>query len=169
MDASSLVGTLSGLLAIFTFLTGVTSVKDLRRSARLPASRSRLPGSRSRQPDDEGAQRSRSLVVLAVSAPVFVIALIITLTRGLGGSDTGGAQFLLLVAGAVLLLLYATTLQASMAWPRFFAICVVGLGVIGFLMGSVSRGEEAATALAGIFIGAVVGLFGLLVQDRARS
>jgi hypothetical protein len=32
MDASSLVGTLSGLLAIFTFLTGVTSVKDLRSS-----------------------------------------------------------------------------------------------------------------------------------------
>jgi hypothetical protein len=168
MDTSSLVGTLSGLLAIFTFLTGVTSVKDLRRPARLPASRSRLPGSRSRQPD-EGAQRSRSLVVLAISAPVFVIALVITLTRGLGGSDTGGAQFLLLVAGAALLLLYATTLQASMAWPRFFAICVVGLGVIGFLMGSVSRGEEAATALAGIFIGAVVGVFGLLVQDRARS
>jgi hypothetical protein len=168
MDASSLVGTLSGLLAIFTFLTGVTSVKDLRRPARLPASRSRVPGSRSRQPD-EGAQRSRSLVVLAISAPVFVIALVITLTRGLGGSDTGGAQFLLLVAGAALLLLYATTLQASMAWPRFFVICVVGLGVIGFLMGSVSRGEEAATALAGIFIGAVVGLFGLLVQDRARS
>jgi hypothetical protein len=107
-------------------------------------------------------------VVLAISAPVFVIALVITLTRGLGGSDTGGAQFLLLVAGAALLLLYATTLQASMAWPRFFVICVVGLGAIGFLMGSVSRGEEAATALAGIFIGAGVGLFGLLVQDRAR-
>jgi hypothetical protein len=167
MDTSSLVGTLSGLLAIFTFLTGVTSVKDLRRPARLPASRSRLPGSRSRQPD-EGAQRSRSLVVLAISAPVFVIALVITLTKGLAGSDTGGAQFLLLVAGAVLLLLYATTLRASMAWPRFFGLCVVGLGVIGFLMGSVSRGEEAATALAGIFIGAVVGLFGLFFQDRAR-
>jgi hypothetical protein len=167
MDTSSLVGTLSGLLAIFTFLTGVTSAQDLRRPARLPASRSRVPGSRSRQPD-EGAQRSRSLVVLAISAPVFVIALVITLTRGLGGSDTGGAQFLLLAAGAALLLLYATTLQASMAWPRLFVICVVGLGVIGFLTGSVSRGEEAATALAGIFIGAGVGLLGLLVQDRAR-
>jgi hypothetical protein len=78
----------------------------------------------------------------AISAPVFAITLMITLAQGLGGSDTGGVQFLLLIVGATLPPVYATALRSSMSWSRFFAICVAGLGVIGFHMGSVSRARR---------------------------
>jgi hypothetical protein len=173
MDASSLVGTLSGLIAIFSFVTGVTSIKDLHRPSPPSTSRARSATRRAqdatRSRSTEGVQHSRSLRVLAISAPIFFVALIITLMQGLGGSDTGGAQFLLLIVGAALLLLYATALHSSMSWPRFFAICVAGLGVIGFLMGSASRGEEAESTLAGLLIGAVIGLFGLVVPIRKGS
>lgn len=149
MDTSDVIGLVSGLLAIFTFLTGITSIRDLaqvRTGSSSPANR---------------AHQTRSRLVLALSIPVFAVSMVITLTQGLAGSDTGGAQFLLLAAGAILLLVYAVSLRHRWHWAAFFVTSVVVLGVLGFVMGTVSRGEEAESMLAGLAIGAGVGLVAL--------
>ncbi len=91
---------------------------------------------------------------------MFAVATVVTPARGSAGSDTGGAQFLLLLAGAVLSALCALRLRHAVTWPAFFGGTVVALGGPGLLVGSVSRGEEAESTLAGVVVGGGVGLLG---------
>jgi hypothetical protein len=153
VDLSDIIGLVSGLIGIFTFLTGFTSARGL---AGRPA-----PG----VPAPSGPRRSRLRLVLGLSIPVFAVSMAVTLGQGLAGSDTGGAQFLLLVAGAVLLALYALRLHRTVSWPAFLGRAVLALGGLGFLMGSVSRGEEAEGILAGVVVGTGVGLLGLAFRS----
>lgn len=168
MSILDIVGLLSGLLAIFSFSTGVTSVGQLRRaSARESDSEARTPAGVSSAASPERLVRAR--IMLWVSVPVFVISLVVTLMAGLGGSDTGGAQFVLLVEGAALLLVYAQGMRRRMPWSRFLALCMVVIGASGLLMGVVSRGEEVAGLLAGLVIGACVGFLGLAFPGTTET
>lgn len=159
MTILDIVGLLSGLLAIFSFSTGITSVGQLRRAS------GREGGADIRKSSGAsgagGPERRRARIILWVSVPVFVVSLAVTLTAGLGGSDTGGAQFVLLVEGAALLLVYAQRMRRRMPWSRFLALCIVVIGASGLLMGVMSRGEEVEGLVAGLVIGACVGLLGL--------
>lgn len=154
MDFPKIVGVVSGLIAIFTFLTGVTSARELRTSG------STGQGPRSPQ------RRSRLRLILWLSVPVFIISLVITLSQGLQGSDTGGTQFLLLLGGAILLRLYATVLRQSMSSALFLVTCVVVLGGLGLLFGTISAGEETEGVTAGLIIGVGTGLLGLMFRTE---
>lgn len=167
MTILDIVGLLSGLLAIFSFSTGITSVAQLRRaSARESDTEARTAAGASSAGRPERLLRAR--IILWVSVPVFVISLVVTLTAGLGGSDTGGAQFVLLLEGAALLLAYAQGMRRRMPWSRFLALCLVIIGASGLLMGVISRGEELEGLLAGLVIGACVGLLGLALPDTTK-
>jgi hypothetical protein len=150
VDPSDLVGLVSGLIAIFTFLTGVTSVRELRRGGRAGGG-----------PPVAEPRRARLRLVLGLSVPVFLVTSIYTLSQGLAGSDTGGAQFLLLVAGALLLAFYATALRRTVPWAVFAVVCAVALPALGLVMGSISRGEEAEGIASGLLVGVGVALLGL--------
>lgn len=147
------IGLLSGLLAVFTFLTGTTSARELLRRAG-----GRAPG---RPTSDRRPQ-----LVLGVSAPVFVLSMVVTLALGLNGSDVAGTQFVLLVIGAVLLFGYALRWSRSMPWTAFLVTCVVALGSLGLMMGTLSMGEEAEGVSAGLTIGMGVGLLALAFRPR---
>jgi len=153
MIVIDVIGLLSGLLAMFTFLTGTTSARELfRRASGRPAARP--------------TSRRRLWLVFVLSAPVFVLSMVATLGRALNGDDTGGTQFLLLLIGAVLLLLYSTRWSASMPWSIFLITCLVALGGLGFLMGTMSAGEEAEGVSAGLAIGVGVGLLALAFRSQ---
>jgi hypothetical protein len=109
-------------------------------------------------------RRSRLRWVLWLSVPVFAGSLVVTWIQGLRGSDTSGAQFLLLLAGGFLLVLYATALRHSMSWTAFLVTCLAGLAGLGWLFGSISRGEEAAGIAAGLVVGTIVALLGLVFR-----
>lgn len=100
---------------------------------------------------------------------MFVLASVVTLDAGLAGSDTGGAQFVLLVVGALLLGWYAVRLHRSVPWPVFAVACVAALPALGFAMGAASSGEEAEGAVAGLVVGVGVALLGLAFRGRAPS
>jgi hypothetical protein len=154
---SEVVGTVSGLLAVFTFLTGAGSIRELRllrTAAESPATARR---------------RSRLRWVVWLSAPVFAVSLVVTWTQGQHGSDTGGARFLLLLAGGLLLVLYATVLRHSVSWGAFLVLCVAGLGGLGLLFGSISGGEEAEGVTAGLVLGAIIGLLGLAFRTAVPA
>ena len=78
----SIIGMISGLIAIYSFVTGVTALPQL---GKLPA-----------QPMGEVAvatEPSRKRLLFLV--PLFLVSLGITLVSGLRGSDTGGIMFIL--------------------------------------------------------------------------
>jgi hypothetical protein len=58
-------------------------------------------------------------------------------------------------------------LHRSLSWEKFLSLCVVLLGGAGLIFGSISRGEEAAGLIAGVVIGAGVGLLGLPFRSPA--
>lgn len=153
---SDVIGLLSGLLAMFTFLTGTTSARDLILRA-------------GGQPAVEPTSRRRLWLVFGVSAPVFVLSMVVTLNAGLDGSDTGGAQFVLLLIGALLLVAYALRWSRSMRWTAFLVTCFVVLGSLGLLMGAISRGEEAESHGAGLVVGLGVGLLALAFRPRTGN
>lgn len=154
MSFPEIVGVVSGLIAIFTFLTGATSARELRR----PSSTGQGPLSPQR--------RSRLRLILWLSVPIFIISLVTTLSQGLQGSDTGGTQFLLLIGGAILLWLYATVLRQSISSALFLVTCVVVLGGLGLLFGAISVGEKAEGVTAGLIIGTGTGLLGLVFRTE---
>lgn len=154
------IGLVSGLLAIFSFITGVSSARDLFR--RRTNGRKVAPRRVALRPG----------TVFWVSAPVFVVTMTFTLAAGLGGSDTGGAQFVLLVVAAILLLAYSTGLNRRLGWTGFLMLCIVVLGASGLLMGVMTRGEELQGLLAGIVTGAGAGLLALALpaaEGAART
>ena len=169
MTILDIIGLVSGLLAIFTFTTGATSIGELRRRT----ARRNATGQRGGAAGDETVggvsdRRSRPRLVLFLSVPVFLVSLVVTLSAGLNGSDTGGAQFVLLLEGAALLLLYATRLRRRLPWGSFLTLCMGILGASGWVMGTISRGEQVAGLLAGIVIGAAVGLLGLAFRGAGE-
>ena len=131
MEVSAAVGLVSGLIAIFSFLTGVSSIRGLRR----PAGSGSSPAAE--------RHRTRQWVVLGLSAPVFLVSMAVTLGRGLmSGDDTGGTRFLLLLLGAVFLWRYAVRWHASVPWPAFLLGGAVVLGALGWLFGTISAGSS---------------------------
>ncbi|MGQ0775325.1 MAG: hypothetical protein ACT4NY_13025 [Pseudonocardiales bacterium] len=157
MDYREIVGVVSGLISIFVFLTGVTSARELRKPS--------ITGEGSVSPQ----RRSGLRLILWLSVPVFIMSLVITLSSGLQGSDTGGTQFLLLIGGAILLRLYATVLRQSLSVALFLVTCVVVLGGLGLLFGTISAGEESEGAIAGLIIGVGTGLFGLFFRTERHG
>lgn len=153
MHFMDIAGQVSGLIAIFTFLTGVTSIRELQKVSSHPTPR----GVR---------QRARSTRLLLASIPIFILSLIFTFSNAMNGSDTGGSQFILLVVAAILLSLYAARWRKRWAWERFLGVCVLTLGILGYVMGSISRGEEMEGVQAGIFIGVLVAVLGFAFETR---
>lgn len=148
-----IAGQLSGLIAIFSFLTGVTSIRELQKLSSHPT-----PGG--------VGQRARSTRLLFASVPIFILSLVFTFSSAMDGSDTGGSQFILLVVAAILLSLYAARWRKRWAWERFLGVCVFVLGGLGYAMGSVSRGEEWEGVQAGVFIGVLVAVLGFAFETR---
>ncbi|MEE9522396.1 MAG: hypothetical protein V3W05_06290 [candidate division NC10 bacterium] len=136
----SIIGMISGLIAIYSFVTGVTALPQL---GKLPA-----------QPMGEVAvatEPSRKRLLFLV--PLFLVSLGITLVSGLRGSDTGGIMFILLLLTGVSLLLYFFWLHRTISQMTFSFASVVALGSLGLLFGSISRGEEGAGLIMGILAG----------------
>lgn len=150
------VGLASGLLGVFTFLTGITSARQLRSGT---AGRLIISARR----------RFRLWLVLGLSVPVFLVSMSITWARGMNGDDTGGTQFLLLLIGAAALSYYVVRLRAWLPWLAFFSACTLALGGLGLLFGSISAGEEAEGLSAGLVIGSSVGLLGLVFPRNLTS
>jgi len=146
-DPFALVGLISGLISIFTFLTGVTSLAD-QRSA--PVSGPGRPARRVHVP--------RGPFTLLLWA-AFAASLAVTMAAGLSGDDSMGIVFLLLVLGALCAAVLTYTRLGDREWALSSLIIVAGMAAAGFAMGVISRGEEAFGLLAGLAIG--VGALGI--------
>ena len=140
-DPFALVGLISGLISIFTFLTGVTSLAD-QRSA--PTNSPARPMRRVHVPRGP-------LTWLLWAA--FAASLAVTLAAGLSGDDSMGVVFLLLVLGAVCAAVLTYTRLGERDWAIPSLVIVAGMAAAGFAMGTISRGEEAFGLLAGLAIG----------------
>lgn len=140
-ELGSFVGIISGLIAIFSFITGVNSLAAIRRVRR------------SAQGASPGATRP-AMRKLLLALSVFVVSIAITAAMGLAGSDTGGIMCLLLI----LCLLTVVSLHWLPACRRISLstwgpITGIGFAAIGLLLGSISSGEEVFGLSAGILTG----------------
>lgn len=144
-DIKAIVGLITGVISIFTFLTGVKSLELLKVESR-PAAEGAPPP----PPRPPVYVRSKALVWLTFL--VFLASLAVTLAMGLSGGDVEGAVFVMLLLGGIAVIVYVLRFR-HVAPLAFGAGATVALGAVGFMLGSVSRGEEATDAVAGIVIG----------------
>lgn len=145
-DIGAIIGIITGLISIFTFLTGASSLQLLKAEARAADGIKQTPPPRPRV-----YVRSRMLVWVMFA--VFVATLAATLHQGLSGGDVAGAVFVLLLIGGVGVIAYVLRFRHMVSPVSFGAIAILGLAGAGFALGSVSRGEEAIDAVAGAVIG----------------
>jgi hypothetical protein len=173
---STIVGIVSGLVAIFTFTTGVGSLAELRRSrrsARLgPPSSATSPTAPSRPGDRPTANRATmptttptttpttaspsarsAMIRLVILAPIFVVSIFVTAQAGLAGSDTGGIVALLLGAAALAVFAYQFWFHRSLPRSTYGMVTAAILALLGRTFGSIGRGEEEFGLTAGIVIG----------------
>jgi hypothetical protein len=138
----SIVGTITGLISIFTFITGFNSLAELRKQQRFATHQHR--------------RSSRVLVRrLMVVVPVFAVSIFITASMGLAGSDTGGIVSLLLLSSLLVSLGSKWLGLSGDSSVRVFGVAAcIGITLLGFLFGTISRGEEVFGLVAGIAIGA---------------
>ncbi|MEZ6133403.1 MAG: hypothetical protein R3C53_00700 [Pirellulaceae bacterium] len=142
---SQIVGILAGLVAIFTFTTGINSVSQLRKVDY--KTQSTLPSLSS--------PRKPILRRLFLIVPVFVASIAVTAGVGLAGSDRGGIVCLLLIAAALGVFGYNwlgfSRLASLKVYGPLMAMAFTGLGLV---LGTISRGEELFGLATGIAIGA---------------
>jgi len=155
-QVASIIGMISGLIAIFSFMTGMTSLPKLNRQPRPSGGGSSLSPSH---------PRGRFLI----SIPVFVVSLIITALLGMNGSDSGGIMFFLLVLAAISSFVYVFALHRSVSQVIFALLNIVGLTVVGFAFGSISRGEEATGIIMGMLAGIGVWIVTALGTPRGSQ
>lgn len=147
-DIGSLVGVISGVISIFTFLTGVNSVRFMRAEARADS------GQGPRWAGPRVFVRSRVWIVVVFL--IFLASMAVTLAEGLAGSDTSGARFLLLLLAGSGLIIFVLRLSRSYSVLSYGLFSIVALTAAGYVIGSVSVGEEAEDAAFGLFIGICV-------------
>lgn len=150
-DIGAIIGIVTGLISIFTFLTGASSLQLLRAESRVTDGTKQAPPPRPRV-----YVRSRELVWLMFA--VFVASLGATLKLGLSGGDVEGAVFVLLLLGGVGVIAYVLRFRHSVSPILFGLVGTLGLGGVGFALGTVSRGEETVDAVAGLVIGICITL-----------
>jgi len=141
-ELSALVGLLTGLISVFTFVTGINTLELWRH---LKASD---------QPTDQRQRKTlgRRLVWLL---PLLAVSILVTLAMGLSGSDSGGIVSLLLLLCLVAVLAYRLLgLHQHLALHTYGLLCAMALAGLGWGFGSVSRGEELFGLMAGSAIGA---------------
>lgn len=148
-DIGAIVGIITGLISIFTFLTGASSLQLLKAETRAVTDGQRVPPPRPRV-----YVRSRAMVWLMFAA--FIASLAVTLAMGLSGGDVEGAVFVLLLIGGAGVIGYVLRFRHRVAPLSFGVASTVVLAAAGFGMGSVSRGEEAVDAVAGLVIGVCI-------------
>lgn len=145
-DIGAVVGIITGLISIFTFLTGASSLQLLRREARSAEGETSKPPARPRV-----YVRSRFMVWLMFA--VFAASLAVTLAMGLSGGDVEGAVFVLLLLGGAGVIAFVLRFRHTISALSFGLASTLVLAGVGFALGSVSRGEEAVDAVAGVVIG----------------
>jgi hypothetical protein len=146
-DIGAIIGIVTGLISMFTFLTGASSLQLLRAESRAAETGQKTPS----PPRPRVYVRSRALVWLTFAA--FIASLAVTLLLGLSGGDVGGAVFVLLLIGGIGVIGFVLRFRHTISPLSFGAAITVVLAVAGFAMGSVSRGEEAIDTVAGVVIG----------------
>jgi hypothetical protein len=161
-DIGAIVGVITGLISIFTFLTGVSSLQVLRSESRSVQGEKLNPSPRPRV-----FVRSRVLVWLTFA--VFVASLAVTLAMGLSGGDVEGAIFVLLLMGGIGVTVYVLRFRHMISPLSFGAVSTLVLGGAGFAFGSISRGEEAVDAVAGLVIGMCITVIAWLFRTDDTS
>ena len=141
-ELGSIVGIISGLIAIFSFATGINSLTAIRRLRRAP--------------DGSAPAESRPVIRrFLVALPLFVVSIAVTAAMGLSGSDTGGIMCLLLILCLLVVLSFHWLgIGRVLALRVYGPISTTAIAGMGLLFGSISRGEEGFGLAAGIAIGA---------------
>ncbi|MDA0661347.1 MAG: hypothetical protein O3B08_00730 [Proteobacteria bacterium] len=145
-EIGAVIGIITGLISIFTFVTGASSLQLLRAESRAAEGNAQQP-----RPRPRVYIRSRLFVWLTFA--VFVASLAATLAMGLSGGDVEGAVFVLLLLGGVGVAAFVLRFRHAISPLAFGVASTLVLGGVGFALGSVSRGEEAVDAVAGVVIG----------------
>jgi hypothetical protein len=142
MDSlGSVIGIVSGLIGIFSFVTGIQSVAQLRTA--------RQRGSDSHP----GLPRSAARRLLVVG-PLFGVSIVVTAAVGLLGSDTGGILCLLLTACLVAVVgFHWLAIDRLLPLNVYGIVATCGIAGLGLLAGTIGRGEEGFGLAAGIAIG----------------
>lgn len=161
-DIGAVIGIITGLISIFTFLTGASSLQLLKAEARAADGNTQTPPPRPRV-------FVRSKLLVWVMFAVFVASLAVTLYQGLSGGDVAGAVFVLLLIGGVGVIAYVLRFRHIVSPVSFGVIATLGLAGAGFAFGSISRGEEAIDAFAGLVIGIGVTLIAWMFRSGAEN
>lgn len=152
-DIGAVIGIITGLISIFTFLTGASSLQLLRAESR--ARGGDIDGG-GKKPPPRPRFYVRSKVLVWVTFAVFVASLGITLKMGLSGGDVEGAVFLLLLIGGAGVIAFVLRFRHTISPLSFGVVSTLVLVGVGFGLGSVSRGEELVDAVAGLVIGVCI-------------
>lgn len=158
-EIGAIIGIVTGLISIFTFLTGVSSLQLLK--AETSTADGGQPVSISQRP--RVYVRSRLMVWLMFAA--FFASLAVTLSMGLSGGDVEGAVFILLLIGGAAVIGYVLRFRQTIAPLPFGIASTLILTAAGFGMGSISRGEEAVDAVAGLVIGLCITVIAWLFRS----
>lgn len=152
-EISGIVGIVSGLIAIFTFATGINSLSELRTSGKSKEARA-------------VASAKPTLLRLVLLGLVFAVSITVTASMGLSGSDTGGIACLLLIISATAVLAFQLWLSKVIPLMVYGTAAAIGIAVLGLTFGSVARGEEAFGLAAGVIIG--LGTFAITAMSTLR-
>lgn|SRR5215213_5246406 len=168
---ASIIGMISGLIAIYSFVTGVKTLPELRAQSRQQrdggstSAPSQARQTHSKSPFAPSQPRRRFLISILVS----VVSLIVAAIFGLMGSDSAGIMFFLLLLAAVDSLVYVFTLQRFVPHVAFALLNIGGLAILGYALGSFSIGEEAAGTLWGMIAGTGVWIVTLLNTQQSAT
>ncbi len=153
-DIGSIIGIITGLAAVFTFVTGYRSLAEWR------ATWSQTQG---RPTEPVFPVKGRYYIIFAL----FGALIAVTASAGLSGSDSGGITSLLLGLAFLLVIAFEMRLRKSVSGVFFGAIIVGVLAGSGFLFGSISHGEELFGLTTGLIIG--VGCWLILLFGAATA
>lgn len=132
----SVIGIVTGLAAIFTFVTGYRSLAEFRaaQERRPPEVRVRFPR------------------LIYVYGAVFAVLIAVTLAMGLSGDDIGGFMAFMLSLAAAAVIGYEVWLRQRWSPHRFGLVAAVGLVAISLVTAPITRGEEGFAIAVGVVI-----------------
>lgn len=143
-NISSLIGMISGLIAIYSFVTGTTSLKSVTKTP---------DKTRGNEPKRIDSPKPFPYWIF-----LFIPSLIITLVMGLAGDDASGIMFFLLLISSISIILYSKNLPQYLSRSSFILVNVILLAILGYFFGAISRGEEEIGLIMGIISGIGVGI-----------
>lgn len=158
-DIGAIVGIITGLISIFTFVTGASSLQLLKAESRA------AEGGKQARPPPRPRLYVRSRLLVWLMFAIFVASLAVTLSMGLSGGDVEGAVFVLLLIGGVGAAAYVLRFRQTISPLVFGVVSTLVLGGIGFALGSMSRGEELVDAIAGLVIGLCITVIAWLFRS----